>query len=157
MMITFASIIGFVSPHGRFIEPPSRTSAWRFGFGTPSYYNDHETNCGGFGRQWQQNGGKCGICGDPWDSASPRDGEAGGKFGRGVIVRSYTAGQTIRVSTQITANHKGYYEFRLCPQNNPTVVATQGCLNQYLLKFRDGSTRYYLGEGTGTHSTEVIP
>ncbi len=41
---------------------------WRYGFDTPPNYNDHELYCGGFSRQWRTNGGKCGICGDPWDS-----------------------------------------------------------------------------------------
>lgn len=51
--------------HGRLIEPPSRSSAFRYGFQTPPNYNDHELYCGGFARQ-QRNGGKCGECGDPW-------------------------------------------------------------------------------------------
>ena len=148
--------IGQVSSHGRFIEPPSRTSAWRFGFGTPSFYNDHETNCGGFIRHWEKNGGLCGVCGDAWDLAAPRDGEGGGKFGRGVIVRSYTSGQTIRVRTDITANHGGYFQFSICPHNNPSTPATQNCLDRNLLKFQDGTTKFYLRNGTGTHSTEVI-
>ena len=39
-----------VLAHGILLEPPSRTSAWRVGFNTPAYYNDSETNCGGFER-----------------------------------------------------------------------------------------------------------
>lgn len=31
--------------------------------------------------------------GDPFDERSPRDNENGGKYGRGVIVRSYKMGQ----------------------------------------------------------------
>lgn len=61
-------VVKKVSAHGRLIEPPSRASMWRYGFGTPHDYNDHECYCGGFTRQWQRNKGKCGICGDPWDS-----------------------------------------------------------------------------------------
>lgn len=57
-----------VDSHGRLIEPPSRASAWRYGFDTPHNYNDHELYCGGFTRQWAQNDGKCGVCGDAWDS-----------------------------------------------------------------------------------------
>ena len=30
-------------------------------------------------RQWQRNGGRCGVCGDPYDEAQPRSGEGGGK------------------------------------------------------------------------------
>ena len=90
-------LAGGVAGHGRLVEPPSRTSAWRFGFPTPADYNDHETNCGGFGRQWERNGGRCGVCGDAWDLPAPRPGERGGKWGRGVITRTYTMGQTIKV------------------------------------------------------------
>lgn len=57
-----------INGHGRLIEPPSRASAWRYGFDTPHNYNDHELYCGGFTRQWVKNEGKCGICGDAWDT-----------------------------------------------------------------------------------------
>ena len=30
----------------------------RYGFATPPNYNDHELYCGGFTRQWRDNGGK---------------------------------------------------------------------------------------------------
>ena len=153
--VVFLCLVVHAWAHGRFIEPPSRTSAWRFGFGTPSLYDDHETNCGGFERQWEQNGGRCGVCGDPWDLPAPRDGESGGKYGLGVITRSYSPGQSIRVSTHITANHKGYFQFSLCPEADTAVPVTQGCLDRHLLRISSGATRYYLGEGTGTHSTEV--
>ena len=33
--------------HGRLIEPPSRSSMWRYGFSTSPNYNDHELYCGG--------------------------------------------------------------------------------------------------------------
>ena len=116
------SMINEVWTHGRFIEPPARTSAWRFGFKTPRDYNDHETNCGGFSRQWTKNSGRCGQCGDAWDQPQPRPGETGGKYGRGVIVRSYRPGQTVKVTVDVTANHRGYFQFRLCPQPNPSGV-----------------------------------
>ena len=146
----FFYLFDVVSSHARLIEPPSRTSAWRFGFGTPSMYNDHETNCGGFGRQWTKNKGKCGICGDPWDSPSPRDGESGGKFGRGVIVRSYPRSQNIRIRVDVTVNHKGYFEFHLC-----SAPETEGCLIKKALQLADGSTKHFVSPGTGTHSMEV--
>ena len=39
----------------------------------------------GWGVQWTDNGGRCGVCGDPW-SALPRQHEApGGKFATGEI------------------------------------------------------------------------
>ena len=40
-----------------------------------------------FQRQ-QSLGGKCGVCGDPWDGA--RENEAGGRYATGIIVRNFT-------------------------------------------------------------------
>lgn len=51
---------------------------FRYGFNTTANYNDHELYCGGFARQHQKNGGKCGVCGDPWDGPKPN--EAGGTY-----------------------------------------------------------------------------
>jgi len=42
---------------------------------------------------WQQNNGKCGVCGDAYHLSQPRPHEAGGEFANGIIVRHYTAGQ----------------------------------------------------------------
>lgn len=39
---------------------------------------------------------------------------------------------TIRV--ELTANHRGYFEFRLCPNNAPKRVVTQQCLDKYVLR-----------------------
>jgi len=93
--------------HGRLIEPPSRASAWRFGFQTPPDYNDHELYCGGFTRLWKVNGGKCGECGDAWDLPEPRPHEYGGQWGQGLIVRSYLPGSKIKIRVEITASHMG--------------------------------------------------
>ena len=61
--------------HGRLIEPPSRSTMWRYGFNNPPNYNDHESYCGGFTRQWQTNRGRCGVCGDPWDEQQVSGGD----------------------------------------------------------------------------------
>lgn len=65
LIVFLAHAIIVCNGHGRLIEPPSRSSAFRYGFATPPNYNDHELYCGGFTRQ-QKNGGKCGECGDAW-------------------------------------------------------------------------------------------
>ena len=147
-------LVETVLSHGRFIEPPARTSAWRFGFSTPRDYNDHETNCGGFSRQWSKNKGRCGQCGDAFDLAQPRAGEGGGKFGRGVIVRSYSPGQLVRVTVDVTANHKGYFQFSLCPHNNPKAPAPASCFSKHL-EFSEGGDRFYIAPGTGSQSAMV--
>ena len=43
--------------------------------------------------QFNQNKGRCGVCGDNWASVQPRPHEAGGRYGKGVIGRRYTTGQ----------------------------------------------------------------
>ena len=52
---------------------------FRMGFQNPPDYQDNQGFCGG--REYQiEQGGKCGICGDPW-LADPKDHEApGGKY-----------------------------------------------------------------------------
>lgn len=109
-IITVSILLGTVThvchAHGRLIEPPSRSSAWRYGFQTPPNYNDHELYCGGFQRQ-QRNGGKCGECGDAWDSPQPRPNEYGGRYGQGVVVRKYSPGTEIPIRVELTASHMG--------------------------------------------------
>ena len=36
-----------VEAHAKLIEPPMRSSMWRFGYNTPINYNDNELFCGG--------------------------------------------------------------------------------------------------------------
>lgn len=75
------------------------------------------------------NGGKCGVCGDPFNSPQPRDNEYGGKYGLGVIVRKYNPGSEVLLRIELTASHMGYFEFRVCPDKN----ADQDCLDKYVL------------------------
>ncbi|KFM69291.1 hypothetical protein X975_02112, partial [Stegodyphus mimosarum] len=127
------------------MEPPSRSSMWRFGYGTPKNYDDDGLYCGGIKTQWKQNGGKCGVCGDPWHISPPRPNEIGGKYGHGIIVRSYKTGQVIPVVVDITANHRGFFEFRVCPSKHEMNEVTQDCLDKHILKIRNKtSTRYYV-------------
>merc|ERR1712168_72139 len=143
-----------VTGHGRLTKPPARGTAWRYGFNTPPNYNDHELFCGGFPRQWNVNGGKCGICGDPYDGR--RDHEAGGRYATGTIVAEYKQGEVIPITVQLTANHKGYFEFSLCPHNNIHVPATQECFDQYILQLADGSgTRRPISSTVTTSKTSV--
>ena len=75
--------------HARLMEPPSRASMWRVGFPTPKDQDDNQSYCGGFGIMHHRNGGKCGICGDPWDQY-PRDHEApGGIYANGIVTKTY--------------------------------------------------------------------
>ncbi|KAI0209664.1 hypothetical protein LSAT2_005674, partial [Lamellibrachia satsuma] len=129
-----------VCGHGRMLDPVGRSTMWRQGWNTPHHYNDNELFCGGFNRQWNTNQGRCGICGDPYDGA--RDHEWGGPYANGIVVRHYRAGDVVVFVIEITANHLGWFEFRLCPQDEPLTPATQACLDSHLLQLADGSTRY---------------
>ena len=40
-----------------------------------------------------------------------------------------------------SANHKGWFEFRMCPNNDPTRRVTHECLDRHLLRLADGTTR----------------
>ncbi|KAK3592827.1 hypothetical protein CHS0354_019055 [Potamilus streckersoni] len=136
------------SGHGRLLDPPSRSSMWRYGFPNPPNYDDNQVYCGGVQVQWEQNGGKCGVCGDPWQG--PRDNEPGGKFANGIIVRKYTPGEVITVVVELTANHKGYMEFRLCPNDDPRKVIQQDCLDRYPLRLTEnGKTRFMVPPDVG--------
>ncbi|CAK8682692.1 unnamed protein product [Clavelina lepadiformis] len=84
-----------VNGHGRFIEPPSRSSLYLFAASDESLikyknliqpnFDDNGLNCGGLQTQIE-NGGKCGVCGDFY-SYPVKEYEAGGKYALGIITR----------------------------------------------------------------------
>lgn len=47
-LISLLSTIVLIHGHGRLMHPPGRGSAWRFGFKTPTNYNDEGLYCGGY-------------------------------------------------------------------------------------------------------------
>ncbi|XP_048764475.2 uncharacterized protein LOC125672300 [Ostrea edulis] len=135
--------------HGRLIMPPSRSSMWRYGFPTPRNNMDMQLWCGGKWNQWGHNGGKCGVCGDPYQQ-KPRENEAGGKYATGIISKCYpynSSGQTVTIKVELTANHLGYFEFRLCEHNDTSTPISQSCLDGNLLRFSDNTTRYNVRDG----------
>lgn len=106
---------------------------WRVGFDNPADFSDNEGFCGGFRHQHGSMGGKCGICGDPWDG--PRDHEApGGIFANGLITRTYQPGDDIDVEVDVTANHKGHFVFKLCANNNLFSDPDQDCFDKTVLE-----------------------
>ncbi|GFR75827.1 cell wall integrity and stress response component 4-like [Elysia marginata] len=135
-----------VEGHGRMMDPPSRNSMWRLGFSNPVNYNDNELYCGGRVTQWARNKGKCGVCGDAYHAK--REHEVGGKYANGIVTRDYRRGDVIDTTIHITANHRGYFEFRLCPVEDAKVEVTQACLDTHILEREDGEgTKYFLPEG----------
>jgi len=137
------------------LEPPSRTSAWRSGFSTPIDYNDNQHNCGGLWKQISL-GGRCSICGDADDLAVKPSEAPGGIYATGTIVRNYQAGDLMDVTSVITANHKGFITFKLCPNNDVTQDPTQDCFDGYPLTVVGHGTHYNLPTAVaGTFNVQV--
>ena len=57
------------------------------------------------------------MCGDDY-SLEIRPSEAGGKYATETIAANYTQGQIINVTVEITANHLGWFEFRIIANND---------------------------------------
>jgi Lytic polysaccharide mono-oxygenase, cellulose-degrading len=124
--------------HGMVMDPVNRASRWRKDGSQPQDYDDNQAWCGGFGAQWFQNGGKCGLCGDNYNDAKPRAHELGGKFGAGVIVKSYNQGATIPVTVKLTVTHKGYFYFKIC--NLDKERESDACFEQNKIPTTVGAT-----------------
>nr|XP_053626511.1 uncharacterized protein LOC128684383 [Cherax quadricarinatus] len=139
MVVVVVGVLGaWVEGHGRLVDPPARSTMWRLGFNTPVHYNDHQLFCGGYSAKLNSlNRGRCGECGDPWDLPRPRPNEAGGTWGTGTISKVYREGQVMTATVHLTANHMGWFEFRLCPNNDPQKYVKQSCLNKNVLHLVD--------------------
>jgi len=133
-----------VAGHGRIVDPPTRGSLWRlseYAWANPGHQaDDQELFCGGTSVT-DPYVGACGVCGDSILDPRPRKHEIGGEFERGIIVRNYQQGQTIPVEIFLAVDHRGWFEFRLCPYS-VTGQESEECFNQHLLRFADGTTRY---------------
>ncbi|XP_071454440.1 uncharacterized protein [Hetaerina americana] len=138
-----AAILSLAHGHGRMMDPAARGTMWRKGFQTPVNYNDNQLNCGGRWSQFGLNGGRCGPCGDDYSERRPRMNENTGVYGRGVVSKTYTSGQEITATVDVTANHGGYFEFRLCPLASKKDIETEECFDRYPLELADRSgTRF---------------
>jgi hypothetical protein len=139
------SLIEIIAGHGRLMEPPARNSMWRFGYGTPINYSDNEVFCGGVGIQFKKNDGKCGVCGDDWSLERPRENENGGKYGTGTISRTYVQGQVIEVEVELTTNHWGWFEMKLCPVNDKLGLEDDKCMDKHPLNLaNEDSTKFFI-------------
>ncbi|KAK0067922.1 bypass of stop codon protein 1 [Biomphalaria pfeifferi] len=126
------------------LDPPSRMSAYLLGYSTPVNYEDHEMNCGGRAVQWTQNGGKCGICGDPWSGPRRYERPDGVMVQHNIIPKAYRENDVIVITIQITQNHLGWNEFRICNiARSGGVEATQSCLDENVLADLSGKKRFY--------------
>lgn len=94
--------------------------------------------------QFGENEGKCGFCGDNWSIKTPRPHELGGKYGGGVIVKTYKAGGKLPVSVEITANHNGKFIFQLCNLDKNNGLESARCFEQNQMVQSNGDVEYIL-------------
>lgn len=59
----------------------------------------------------------CGRCGETFGN---RDASQGGRYDKGVIVATYTAGSRIQVDAEFGATHGGQFHLELCAQQTET-------------------------------------
>ncbi|CAL8109433.1 unnamed protein product [Orchesella dallaii] len=150
-----SSLLLHIAGHGRLMEPPNRSSLWRFPefdqHAPPINYNDNELFCGGFPAQHEFNGGRCGVCGDNYNDTRPRANEHKGQYGNGIISRNYTQGQNITSVVELTFGHLGHFEFRLCKLQDSAQTEAEDCFDQYLLSLADGSGTKFPVPDLGAH------
>ena len=62
--------------------------------------------------QWKTNGGKCGVCGDPYHEKNQKH-VYPGKYANNIITKTYREGQEIDVLVEITSNYMGTFFFKI--------------------------------------------
>ncbi|CAF3777634.1 unnamed protein product [Rotaria socialis] len=136
LLVLIFCFLTAIDGHGYLYEPVARSTAWLVDSSFReccTWPNHMEMFCGGMGHQWNTNDGKCSICGEAYDKTVKLF-EKGGAMYKGTIVKTYIQGQEIDVKVMLTANHKGYFEFRLCNLDaSPSVDASQECLDRHQL------------------------
>ena len=146
------NLVSSIYGHGRMIDPPSRNSAWRYGFPNPPHYTDNELNCGGFNVQWKTNGGKCGVCGDPYHEKNQPH-IYPGKYANGIITKTYREGQEIEVLIEITSNHMGTFFFKIGELDTEPITEEKLV---YLLKQPNGEDHWKLPKGKGCQKRSFL-
>ncbi|KAJ8967646.1 hypothetical protein NQ317_016537 [Molorchus minor] len=87
------------------------------------------------------NGGRCGVCGDPYSEPHPRAHENTGTYGKGVFVAIYQPGSIVEIIIRLTANHLGHFTYSLCVLEDPSAPESgEDCFIPLTLK--DGSKQY---------------
>lgn len=150
--VGFLLVVGLtcVWGHARMFEPPNRSSLWRFpefewANPEPNYVDD-ELWCENI-KQYEVDT-RCGICGDPLQKPVPRENERGGRYGRNIIARNYTAGQSIPIEVDLHAPHGGYLKIQLCSSESES----ENCFQD--LRLSNGMHHWpmKLGDGAGIQS-----
>ncbi|XP_072387322.1 uncharacterized protein [Diabrotica undecimpunctata] len=129
-----------ISGHGMMLNPPGRSSLWRFIDTAPRNFDDNQLFCGGAYVQNEVNDGKCGVCGDPYTDPHPQANENTGFYGQGIVVKTYEPGSVIDVKIMLTANHLGNFTYSLCELEDFNAPEPEDCFEDLLLE--DGSANY---------------
>lgn len=90
-LIVFVAALATVEPHGYVRSPLARTSIFRdssFGAQQPFWWDDTGVMCGGASQDTQYS--TCGRCGDSLGNSHAAQ---GGRYDKGIITGTYTAGQ----------------------------------------------------------------
>lgn len=152
IVVLSITLIEFIEGHGMVMDPINRGSRWRIDRSAVRDYNDMQAFCGGIQSQYQLYQGKCGMCGDEYGDIKPRAHELGGRYGQGVVVKSYRSGSTINATVKITANHKGKFIFKICNLDNEK--ETEECFDRQLLQSQNKTEYILTSSATGDY---VIP
>ena len=56
-----------------------------------------------------------------------------GKYATGKIVGQFYSGSLLNIAIEVTANHGGYFTFKLCPVSESGQDPTQECMDQNVL------------------------
>jgi len=88
--------------------------------------------------------------------------EVGGQFATRDIVKNYRSGQVMNTRVQITNNHWGYFQLRLCPLGRwgssntaERKYLSEGCFRKHVLKLTTGGTRRWLYQGGSGQGYQV--
>ncbi|XP_056629828.1 uncharacterized protein LOC130440590 [Diorhabda sublineata] len=154
-IVSVACLVYQISGHGMMLDPPGRSSLWRFNSLAPVNYDDNQLFCGGYYVQHILNDGNCGVCGDSYTDEHPQDNENTGTYGQGIIAKEYKGGSVINVSINVTANHLGYFLYSLCELEDPNAPESgEDCFKSLLLE--DGSTNFTVTEDMSEVTNRVV-
>ena len=86
----------------------------------------------------------------------PRAHEHGGRYGQATIVRTYKTNSSIEIGVELTANHQGYFEFRLCEHNLAKTPETDECFDRHVLRRIDADAGDALGHRYCIRSSKFL-
>ena len=66
-------------------------------------------------------------------------------YANGIISRDYLPGSDMVVKVDVTANHKGFFTFKLCANNNTSQDPRQDCFDRTVLKVTVNLVLIFLG------------